>query len=181
MSLSRLNMSFPHEETALIPPTSCVSLSTHLSWLSLRHSMTENVRAVMDGAGAPSRWLGRRHRGAKRSCRDAAQALSETAACVTHFAGFEGVGVFRLADGKIGCSLAEAAESDVYTAYLSEAAARQGPNLHVIYINTSLRTKVNPNRIISHVLLLLLHCRSILRAEVHLYQLTPGKRVNSGG
>ena len=50
--------------------------------------------------------------------------------------------MFRLADEKIGCSLAEAAESDVYTTYLSEAASRQGPNLHVIYINTSLRTKV---------------------------------------
>jgi hypothetical protein len=50
--------------------------------------------------------------------------------------------VFRLADEKIGCSLAEAAESDVYTSYLAEAAARPGPNLHVIYINTSLRTKV---------------------------------------
>jgi len=74
--------------------------------------MTENVRAVMDGAG------------------------------------FEGVGVFRLADEKIGCSLAEAAESDVYTTYLSEAASRQGPNLHVIYINTSLRTKAYADKLV---------------------------------
>jgi quinolinate synthase len=67
--------------------------------------MTENVRAVMDGAN------------------------------LAH------VGVYRMASEKIGCSLAEAAEGILYTQYLEEAGATQGSNLHIIYINTSLRTK----------------------------------------
>lgn len=41
---------------------------------------------------------------------------------------------------EIGCSLAEAAESIAYTQYL-ETAAAQPKSLHVVYINTSLRTK----------------------------------------
>ena len=40
----------------------------------------------------------------------------------------------------IGCSLAEAAESAAYTHYL-DTAAMQPKSLHVVYINTSLRTK----------------------------------------
>eukprot|EP00887_Chlorella_sp_A99_P001402 scaffold8.g1402.t1 len=46
-----------------------------------------------------------------------------------------------MADGAaIGCSLAEAAESPAYEAYVAEAGAT--PNsLHVVYINTSLKTK----------------------------------------
>jgi quinolinate synthase len=45
-----------------------------------------------------------------------------------------------MAAADIGCSLAEAAESAEYTGYLQEAA--HTPNsLHVVYINTSLRTK----------------------------------------
>jgi hypothetical protein len=42
--------------------------------------------------------------------------------------------------GAIGCSLAEAAEAPAYDAYLAEAAATPS-SLHVVYINTSLRTK----------------------------------------
>lgn len=42
---------------------------------------------------------------------------------------------------EIGCSLAEAAESDAYEKYLADAAADPHPGLHVVYINTSLRTK----------------------------------------
>ena len=41
----------------------------------------------------------------------------------------------------IGCSLAEAAEAPPYDAYLSAAQEAGGPALHVVYINTSLRTK----------------------------------------
>lgn len=50
--------------------------------------------------------------------------------------------VYRLAEEHIGCSLAEAADGELYTKYLETAGANQGNNLHVIYINTSLRTKV---------------------------------------
>lgn len=41
----------------------------------------------------------------------------------------------------IGCSLAEAAESMAYENYLEEASKDGHPGLHVIYINTSLKTK----------------------------------------
>lgn len=49
--------------------------------------------------------------------------------------------VYRMAAEEIGCSLAEAAESSAYERYLREAAADGHPGLHVVYINTSLRTK----------------------------------------
>jgi quinolinate synthase len=48
--------------------------------------------------------------------------------------------VYRLAEEAIGCTLAAAAESDAYYGWLD--AAKAVPNsLHVVYINTSLRTK----------------------------------------
>lgn len=46
-----------------------------------------------------------------------------------------------MAADSIGCSLAEAAESQQYTSYLQRAAQQPNPGLHVVYINTSLRTK----------------------------------------
>ena len=49
--------------------------------------------------------------------------------------------VYRMSSDSIGCSLAEAAESIAYEQYLSEASKDGHPGLHVIYINTSLRTK----------------------------------------
>ena len=53
-----------------------------------------------------------------------------------------------MAEADIGCSLAEAAESQSYTSYLEEAASRAGPALHVVYINTSLRTKAHAHAIV---------------------------------
>ena len=49
--------------------------------------------------------------------------------------------VYRMDAADIGCTLAEAAETDTYYKYLGEAGAEAHPGLHVIYINTSLRTK----------------------------------------
>jgi quinolinate synthase len=46
-----------------------------------------------------------------------------------------------MAKADIGCSLAEAAEAPAYSAFLGEAARSDAPGLHVVYINTSLRTK----------------------------------------
>ena len=46
-----------------------------------------------------------------------------------------------MAEADIGCSLAEAAEAPAYANYLAAAAAEDAPALHVVYINTSLRTK----------------------------------------
>ena len=46
-----------------------------------------------------------------------------------------------MAAADIGCSLAEAAEAPAYAEYLAAAATSADPGLHVVYINTSLRTK----------------------------------------
>ena len=55
--------------------------------------------------------------------------------------------VYRLAEAKIGCSLAESAEKIAYSAWLAKAASV--PNsLHVVYINTSLVTKAQSHEII---------------------------------
>lgn len=54
----------------------------------------------------------------------------------------------------IGCSLAEAAESSDYTAYLQQA-AHTPRSLHVVYINTSLLTKAT-----AHSLLPTITCTS---------------------
>ena len=63
-----------------------------------------------------------------------------------------------MAAESIGCSLAEAAESAPYTHYLEEAAAQPHPGLHVVYINTSLRTKA-----LSHALVPTITCTSSKR------------------
>ena len=66
--------------------------------------------------------------------------MSENVRAVLDAAGFDRVPVYRVAAEPIGCSLAAAAEAPAYAAYLRRAA--QTPNsLHVVYINTSLRTK----------------------------------------
>ncbi|CAI5708460.1 unnamed protein product [Hyaloperonospora brassicae] len=53
---------------------------------------------------------------------------------------FAHVPVYRLAAHKIGCSLAESAEKQAYLAYLQKA-AQTPTSLHIVYINTSLRSK----------------------------------------
>lgn len=50
------------------------------------------------------------------------------------------VGLYRMSADHIGCSLAEAAESQSYINFLQEAADTP-KSMHVIYINTSLETK----------------------------------------
>lgn len=53
-----------------------------------------------------------------------------------------------MSEDKIGCSLAEAAETDAYIQYLSMTQQNNAPNLHVIYINTSLKTKALSNSVV---------------------------------
>ncbi len=66
--------------------------------------------------------------------------MSENVRATLDATGFAGVEVYRVSSDPIGCSLAEAAESKPYLDYLTQAA--QTPrSLHVIYVNTSLRTK----------------------------------------
>ena len=60
-----------------------------------------------------------------------------------------------MASEAIGCSLAEAAESESYTRYLEAAADQPDPGLHVVYINTSLRTKA-----LAHALVPTITCTS---------------------
>lgn len=66
--------------------------------------------------------------------------MSENVRALLDAGGFGDVPVYRVAEKPIGCSLAEGAEAPAYGAYLREA-ARTPRSLHVIYINTSLRTK----------------------------------------
>lgn len=66
--------------------------------------------------------------------------MSENVRAILDQAGFAEVGVYRMSDERIGCSLADAASSPAYTNYL-EGASQSPPSLHVVYINTSLETK----------------------------------------
>lgn len=66
--------------------------------------------------------------------------MSENVRAILDQAGFGDVGVYRMSNERIGCSLADAAASPSYVNYL-EAASGSPPCLHVIYINTSLETK----------------------------------------
>jgi len=73
--------------------------------------------------------------------------MSENVRAILDEAGHADVKVYRLASDPIGCSLAEAAESPAYDRYLAEAGAT--PNsLHVVYINTSLRTKALAHEVV---------------------------------
>lgn len=66
--------------------------------------------------------------------------MSENARAMMDKAGFAHIPVYRAAAAPIGCSLAAAADTLTYEAWLSRA-ARTPRSLHVVYINTSLRTK----------------------------------------
>ncbi|XP_048443899.1 quinolinate synthase, chloroplastic-like [Pyrus x bretschneideri] len=70
--------------------------------------------------------------------------MSENVRAVLDQAGFEKVGVYRMSNERLGCSLADAASSPSYMSYL-EAASRSPHSLHVVYINTSLETKATCN------------------------------------
>lgn len=73
--------------------------------------------------------------------------MSENVRAMLDASGFGHVPVYRVSDKAIGCSLAEAAESLAYGAWLTKAA--QTPcSLHVVYINTSLRTKAQAQAIL---------------------------------
>lgn len=66
--------------------------------------------------------------------------MSENVRAILDDAGHHSIPVYRMSEQSIGCTLAEAAEDARYYAFLDRAATV--PNsLHVVYINTSLRTK----------------------------------------
>jgi quinolinate synthase len=66
--------------------------------------------------------------------------MAENARATVDAAGFADVPVYRVRNEPIGCSLATAARSAAYSAYLDEA-SRASRSLHVIYVNTGLDVK----------------------------------------
>ncbi len=80
--------------------------------------------------------------------------MSENVRAMLDASGHEDVVVYRVDERPIGCSLAESAEAPAYAAWLTKAA--QTPrSLHVVYVNTSLRTKAH-----SHTLVPTITCTS---------------------
>jgi quinolinate synthase len=73
--------------------------------------------------------------------------MSENVRAMLDVNGFSRVPVYRVAAEPIGCSLAESAEALAYGAYLTRA-ANTPRSLHVIYINTSLRTKAQSQALV---------------------------------
>lgn len=67
--------------------------------------------------------------------------MAESVAAVLSKNGLGHVPVYRARSRPIGCSLAESAEREDYRAWLQRAAETGENALHVVYINTSLRTK----------------------------------------
>lgn len=93
--------------------------------------------------------------------------MSESVQAILAQKGYGHIPVYRAAAPKIGCSLAESAETSTYRAWLQHAAQQQqnalanvdvphkpstqaetSPLLHVVYINTSLETKAVSNTIV---------------------------------
>ncbi len=66
--------------------------------------------------------------------------MSENVRALLDAAGYGHIPVLRAANSPIGCSLAEAAETPAYLAYLDKAAHTQR-SVHIVYVNTSLSTK----------------------------------------
>ena len=73
--------------------------------------------------------------------------MSENARAMLDRAGFGHVPVYRVAAEPIGCSLAAAADTLTYQAWLMKA-AKSPRAIHVVYINTSLRTKAKAHAIV---------------------------------
>ena len=66
--------------------------------------------------------------------------MSENVRAVLDAAGHTEIPVYRVDEREIGCSLAEAAESRMYQAWLQKCSELDHA-VHVVYINTSLRSK----------------------------------------
>ncbi|XP_076926538.1 quinolinate synthase, chloroplastic-like [Bidens hawaiensis] len=99
--------------------------------------------------------------------------MSENVRAILDQAGFPEVGVYRMSDEQIGCSLADAASSPAYMNYLSEASS-SSPSLHVVYINTSLETKAH-----SHELVPTITCTSsnVVRTILQAFAQVPNLNV----
>ena len=75
--------------------------------------------------------------------------MSESVAAILAQNGHGAVPVYRAAQAKIGCSLAESAEQTAYRAWLQQESSQSNAHaLHVVYINTSLETKAVSNSLV---------------------------------
>lgn len=82
--------------------------------------------------------------------------MAESVQAILQHNRYAHIPVYRAAQAKIGCSLAESAERDVYRAWLQQESSKsnstQSSNpsnpLHVVYINTSLETKAVSSSIV---------------------------------
>jgi quinolinate synthase len=98
--------------------------------------------------------------------------MSENVRAMLDASGHEDVVVYRVDERAIGCSLAESAEAPAYAAWLTKA-AQTPQSLHVVYVNTSLRTKAH-----SHTLVPTITCtssnvvRTVLQATAQLPDLS---------
>eukprot|EP00963_Diacronema_lutheri_P006540 scaffold574_cov333-Pavlova_lutheri.AAC.29 len=111
--------------------------------------------------------------GCKSICVLGVDFMSENVRAILDEAGHKDVQVYRMASDAIGCSLAEAAESLSYETYLKEAS--KTPNsVHVVYINTSLRTKAR-----AHGLVPTITCTSsnVVQTVLTAYAQIPGVTV----
>lgn len=85
--------------------------------------------------------------GAKRVVLLGVDFMSENARAVLDHHGHQNIPLYRVRAESIGCSLAASAETAAYRAYLTQAS--QTPNsLHVVYINTSLLTKAEAEKLV---------------------------------
>jgi quinolinate synthase len=99
--------------------------------------------------------------------------MSENARAIMDAAGFDRVPVYRVAAAPIGCTLADAAASPAYDAYLARAAATPR-SLHVVYINTSLDTKARAHHRVPTIT-----CTSsnVVRTVLQAFSQVPGLHV----
>ncbi|KAK9837492.1 hypothetical protein WJX81_006535 [Elliptochloris bilobata] len=103
--------------------------------------------------------------------------MSENVRAILDEAGHTDVQVYRMAADDIGCTLAEAAEAQGYTDYLAAAAAEGTPGVHVVYINTSLRTKA-----LAHAVVPTITCTSsnVVQTVLQAFAQVPDVRVYYG-
>jgi len=73
--------------------------------------------------------------------------MAESVRALLDTSGWAHIPVYRLSEKAIGCSLAESAELPAYRAWL-EKAAKTPKSLHVVYINTSIVTKAESQKLV---------------------------------
>ncbi|KAL9235611.1 hypothetical protein vseg_010356 [Gypsophila vaccaria] len=102
--------------------------------------------------------------------------MSENVRAILDQAGHDKVGVYRMSDERIGCSLADAASTPEYLKYL-ESASLSPPALHVVYINTSLETKA-----LAHELVPTITCTSsnVVQTILQAFAQVPDLKVYYG-